>query len=58
MKILQNLNDSGHTIVMVTHETYTSEHAKRIIQMLDGKVENDYLVKKRRIADGEAELLK
>ena len=58
MKILQQLNDEGHTIVMVTHETYTSEHSKRIIKMLDGKVEDDYAVKKRRIADGEEKLLK
>lgn len=58
MRILQKLNGDGHTIVMVTHETYTSEHAKRIIKMLDGKVEDDYLVKKRRFADGEKELLK
>jgi putative ABC transport system ATP-binding protein len=58
MRILQRLNDEGHTIVMVTHETYTSEHAKRIIQMLDGKVVKDYAVKKRLIADGEKELLK
>ena len=58
MRILQNLNNEGHTIVMVTHETYTSEHAKRIIKMLDGKVEDDYLVKNRRIADGEEKLLK
>ncbi|MFA5871303.1 MAG: ABC transporter ATP-binding protein [Parcubacteria group bacterium] len=58
MKILQHLNDEGHTIVMVTHETYTSEHAKRIIQMLDGKILSDGLVKKRRIADGEERLLK
>jgi putative ABC transport system ATP-binding protein len=58
MRILQKLNDEGHTIVMVTHETYTSEHAKRIIKMLDGKIEADYLVEKRRFADGEKELLK
>jgi len=58
MKILQKLNDEGHTIVMVTHETYTSEHAKRIIEMLDGNVVSDKLVKKRRIADGEEKLLK
>jgi ABC-type lipoprotein export system ATPase subunit len=45
-------------IVMVTHETYTSEHAKRIIQMLDGKIVHDYIVKNRRIADGEEKLLK
>jgi putative ABC transport system ATP-binding protein len=58
MRILQKLNSDGHTIIMVTHETYTSEHAKRIIKMLDGNVEDDYLVKKRRFADGEKELLK
>lgn len=58
MKILQKLNNEGRTIIMVTHETYTSEHAKRIISMLDGKIVKDELVKKRRFADGEDELLK
>jgi putative ABC transport system ATP-binding protein len=58
MKILQRLNNEGHTIVMVTHETYTSEHAKRIISMLDGSVVEDAPVKKRKIADGEERLLK
>jgi len=58
MRILQRLNNEGHTIVMVTHEIYTSEHAKRIIQMRDGAVVDDYSVKKRLLADGERELLK
>jgi len=58
MRILQNLNRDGHTIIMVTHETYTSEHAKRIIKMLDGNVVEDVKVAKRRFADGEKELLK
>lgn len=58
MKILQTLNNKGHTIVMVTHETYTSEHAKRIISMLDGAVVKDEMVKNRRIANGEESLLK
>lgn len=54
MEILQKLNNQGNTIVMVTHETYTSEHAKRIIKIKDGLIEDDYIVKKRRIAhDGE-----
>ena len=54
MKILQELNNQGKTIILVTHETYTSEHAKRIIHLLDGKIVFDKLVKHRRTAeDGE-----
>lgn len=54
MEILQHLNNAGNTIILVTHETYTSEHAKRIIQIKDGMIEDDYLVRNRRIAkDGE-----
>ena len=30
MAIFQQLNDEGHTIVMITHEPDIAEHAKRI----------------------------
>jgi len=54
MAILQKLNDAGHTIVLVTHETYTAEHAKRILSMKDGQIIGDTLVTNRRIAkEGE-----
>ena len=54
MEILQKLNRDGNTIILVTHETYTSEHAKRIIKIVDGRIVDDYQVKNRRIAqDGE-----
>jgi putative ABC transport system ATP-binding protein len=58
MRILQKLNDSGHTVILVTHETYTAEHAKRIIYVKDGSIIADDPVKNRRIAEGENELLK
>ena len=58
MRILQQLNDVGHTVILVTHETYTARHAKRILNMLDGRIVSDELVKDRLIADGEGELLK
>lgn len=58
MRILQRLNDMGHTIILVTHETYTAEHAKRILRMKDGQIVADEPVRNRRIADGENELLK
>ncbi len=55
MKILQDLNAEGKTIILVTHETYTAEHAERIIRMHDGKIIGDEKVKNRRFAaEGEA----
>jgi putative ABC transport system ATP-binding protein len=54
MKILQELNNKGKTIILVTHETFTAEHAKRIIYIRDGNIVADDLVKNRRVAmDGE-----
>ncbi|PLX22171.1 hypothetical protein C0584_00250 [Candidatus Parcubacteria bacterium] len=54
MEILQKLNEEGNTIILVTHETFTAEHAKRIIYIRDGLLESDTLVKKRRFAhDGD-----
>jgi len=54
MKILQDLNHAGNTIILVTHETFTSEHAKRILKIYDGQLVDDYLVTNRRFAtDGE-----
>jgi len=58
MALLQKLNNQGCTIILVTHETYTSEHAKRIIRLADGKIVSDESVKSRRLADHEDELLK
>lgn len=46
MEILKQLNDSGRTVVLVTHETYTSEFANRLIHIKDGKIEFDEPIKK------------
>lgn len=54
MEILQKLNDAGNTIILVTHETFTAEHAERIIRVRDGQIVGDELVKERRVAsDGQ-----
>jgi putative ABC transport system ATP-binding protein len=50
MEILQDLNDMGRTIILVTHELYTAEMAKRIIKLKDGKILSDENVKERKIA--------
>lgn len=50
MEILQKLNKEGNTIILVTHETFTAEHAGRIIKVRDGVIESDEKVKNPRIA--------
>lgn len=57
MDILQKLNNEGKTIILVTHETDTSEHAKRIVRIRDGEIYSDEIVKNRRLAN-DHELLK
>jgi putative ABC transport system ATP-binding protein len=41
MEILQNLNDKGLTIVLVTHEHDIAQFAKRILVFRDGKIRKD-----------------
>jgi len=50
MDIIQNLHESGHTIILITHEKYTSEMAERIIKLRDGKIVSDESVNNRRFA--------
>jgi putative ABC transport system ATP-binding protein len=41
MQIFRRLNESGNTIILVTHEQYIAEHAGRIVRLLDGSVASD-----------------
>jgi ABC-type lipoprotein export system ATPase subunit len=51
METLQQLhNELGHTIVLITHETFTAEHAERMIYIVDGVIESDKKIKNRRDA--------
>lgn len=44
MAIFQRLNDSGNTIVLVTHEPDIAEYTKRIVRFRDGNIEGDEIV--------------
>lgn len=48
MEIIQKLNDQGHTVILITHETYTAENAKRIIRLQDGLIQSDETISNRR----------
>jgi ABC-type lipoprotein export system ATPase subunit len=58
MEILQQLNDQGRTIILVTHEMDTANHAKRIIRLKDGNIISDEQIKTRTIASPDKELVK
>jgi putative ABC transport system ATP-binding protein len=50
MRIFQELNDTGITVVMVTHEADIGQHCKRLVHIRDGRVVDDEEVAERLLA--------
>ena len=49
MGIFQSLNDSGKTVVLITHESDIAQHAKRVVTVRDGVIQHDEKVDQRRV---------
>jgi len=43
LQTFQNLNNQGKTIILITHEKYIAEHAKRVITIKDGEIIEDVI---------------
>ena len=41
MKLFQQLNDEGVTVIMITHDANIAGHAKRVLRILDGEIAAD-----------------
>jgi len=50
MEIFQDLNETGITIVLVTHESDIARHTRRAVAIRDGVVESDQPVRERLLA--------
>ena len=53
MGLFQELNESGNTIIMITHELDIAAYCKRIVVMRDGQIISDTLNENRRSARDE-----
>lgn len=41
MKLLKNLSEQGHTIILITHDAHVANHAHRLIEIRDGLIVAD-----------------
>lgn len=41
MDILRKLHTEGRTVILITHDDKIAQSAKRIIRIMDGKIESD-----------------
>lgn len=41
MKLFEDINKAGNTVIIVTHEEDIAQHTKRIIRLVDGQIASD-----------------
>lgn len=52
IRIFQELNDDGATILMVTHEREVAEYTKKIVHLRDGKLLNEEVITPKSLIGG------
>lgn len=53
MNLFNEIHAQGNTVILVTHEEDIAENAHRIIRLMDGLVEQDYLNPKHQLSKSE-----
>lgn len=44
MELFRQLNEQGHTIILVTHEEHIARYARRILYIVDGEITRDEVI--------------
>ena len=44
MRLLEELNAQGHTVIVITHDPEVAAHARRIIEIRDGRIVSDHRI--------------
>lgn len=41
LEMIKGLNDRGNTVVLITHDSNVAKQAKRVVHIIDGRIESD-----------------
>ena len=47
MEILKGLHKGGRTVIIITHDDEIAQQGNRVVRIIDGRIENDYLNEER-----------
>ena len=47
MEILKGLHKGGRTVIIITHDDDIARQVKRVVRIIDGRIEEDYLNEER-----------
>ena len=53
LKLLHQLSDQGHTVILITHEREVAQHANRLIEIKDGMIVNDSTPRRQNSSAGD-----
>jgi len=56
MRILDELNEKGTTVIIITHNDEIAQKSKRVVRIHDGKIDSDTVSKKKNLTYGDVNL--